>query len=492
MSIALELIRNLDPTRLQGLAQTIIDPVLFSTSILGHQPWSTSARILRSIASHPRTAVKACHASGKTFTAAEACLWWLSRWQDGVVLTLAPTWRQVETLLWGEIKTSLRTSLLSFPTPTQTQIKIHEKRYALGFSTNEGVRVQGYHGKILIILDEAPGIMPAIYEALDGVMAGGDVRVLALGNPVVNSGPFYDYFHRHRKAWNTFTISAFDTPNLHGIDLTQLLSMDDDQLDTNVRPYLTTRRWVRDKYLTWGPNHPMYQARVLGEFPTQGDNNLYSLTEINRASRDNPPIDRKNRDGGMVLQAGIDVAGPGEDETVLVIRRGGSIIHFRAWMDKDPRGAVKAELELWREGGVHPNDRLGPVVVDSNGIGYYFALELQDLEFDVRFANAGSQALDPDRFANAKAEWYMGFKELLEADLISGLQDIESQAQLTAILYEHTPAGRVKIESKEDARKRGVQSPDRGEAHILAFANVLPPQIDGVYSEGDMVQVSPL
>ena len=47
-------------------------------------------------------------------------------------------------------------------------------------------------------------------------------------------------------------------------------------------------------------------------------------------------------------------------------------------------------------------------------------------------------------------------------------------AQLAGIRYRHTPSGRVEIESKEDAKKRGQQSPDRAEALVLAFARVVP------------------
>ena len=42
------------------------------------------------------------------------------------------------------------------------------------------------------------------------------------------------------------------------------------------------------------------------------------------------------------------------------------------------------------------------------------------------------------------------------------------QAQTAGIRYRHTPSGRVEIESKEDAKKRGQQSPERAEALVLA------------------------
>jgi hypothetical protein len=97
------------------------------------------------------------------------------------------------------------------------------------------------------------------------------------GNPTVTGGHYQDAFGRNRAIWKTFTISAFDTPNLQGITIEQLLAMSDDELAVAPAPYRVTRRWVKERYLRWGPNHPMYRARVLGEFPEQSELSVYSL-----------------------------------------------------------------------------------------------------------------------------------------------------------------------------------------------------------------------
>ena len=75
------------------------DPVLFATHILGLDLWPREAEILRAIRDHRRTAIKACHGVGKTFTLAVATLWWLARYPEGVVLMTSPTQRQVEIAL---------------------------------------------------------------------------------------------------------------------------------------------------------------------------------------------------------------------------------------------------------------------------------------------------------------------------------------------------------------------------------------------------------
>jgi hypothetical protein len=213
------------------------------------------------------------------------------------------------------------------------------------------VRFQGFHGRVLIIIDEAPGVKADIWEAIEGIRAGGDVRVLALGNPTMASGPFHDAFTSNRDGWSTFTISAFDSPNLAGLSLDELLALPDAALDHCSRPYLVTRRWVREKYAEWGPGHPLWEARVLGQFPTQAEDALISLAWL-----------------------------PGEDETVLVITEAERIVGLQAWADQDPRGAVVAALTPYRH-------RLDVVNVDAAGIGYYLAKHLQDLGYPVRPLN---------------------------------------------------------------------------------------------------------
>ena len=46
--------------------------------------------------------------------------------------------------------------------------------------------------------------------------------------------------------------------------------------------------------------------------------------------------------------------------------------------------------------------------------------------------------------------------------------------QLASIRYQINPRGLIEIESKDDLRKRGVRSPDRAEAIMLAFADQTP------------------
>jgi hypothetical protein len=432
--------------------------VKFAKGVLGHDLWATQKTILRSLATHPRTAVKACHASGKSYVAAAAALWWVYRYPDGIVVTTAPTWTQVERVLWGEIHRALQGAKLVVGQLNQTELKLGPNNYAIGLSTDKGVRFQGFHGRVLIILDEAPGVRPDIYEAIEGIRAGGDVRVLALGNPTIASGPFYDAFTSQRDSWSTHTIGAFDTPNLAGIDLDGLLAMSPEDLGTNVRDYLTKRGWVREKHAEWGPMHPLWQSRVLGQFPTQAEDALISLDWIEHAK-----LSEVDLTGDEPVIVGIDVAGPGEDETVAYVREGTRVSLLGVWGQADPRGMVLAALAPYRGRNLTVN-------VDSIGIGYNFGLHLRDQGLNVQLGNVGESPRDKEKFVNLKAELYWSLRERFQAGDIAGISDEATAAQLLGIRYDHTARGQVRIESKDAAKKRGVKSPDRAEALMLACA----------------------
>src|ERR1700722_11289239 len=90
------------PIDLSVLAGAKRDPVRFAQLVLGEDPWRVQREILTSVARNPLTALKSCHSSGKTFNAAAAALWALSRWPESLVITTAPTFRQVK-VMWGEI-----------------------------------------------------------------------------------------------------------------------------------------------------------------------------------------------------------------------------------------------------------------------------------------------------------------------------------------------------------------------------------------------------
>ena len=358
-----------------------------------------------------------------------------------------------------------------------------EDNYAIGFSTDRSSNFQGYHGNhVLIVADEAPGLEAEVFEAIAGIMAGGIVHIAMGGNPTVPSGAFYDAFTKERKLWNCFTLSALDSPNLKGLNLEQLLALDPAEggpLDQNPVPYLVTRRWVYEQHQRWfhssESNSPIWQSRVMAQFPDQAQNALIKQAWLERANR--RALDSLVEDSRGPLVAGVDVGG-GHAETVAYVcaSKPGHyrIIKMGAWRGEDTRGEVVRFLAEFR-------GRLSTVRVDEIGVGYNFGLHLRDERYPVEMINVSRPCQsrpewrenDPARrFTNERALFYQTLADAFERDQIDGLTDEVTIGQLVNIWYEIDSHGRLKIESKENARSRGVPSPDRADALMLALGRL--------------------
>jgi hypothetical protein len=105
----------------------------------------------------------------------------------------------------------------------------------------------------------------------------------------------------------------------------------------------------------------------------------------------------------------------------------------------------------------------------------YFATDFDSFGLmNINGINVGEATDFPDRFRNLKAQLYWNLRERFQDGQVSGLDDDLTTSQLASIRYEINPRGQVQIESKDQARKRGVRSPDRAEALMLAFADRTP------------------
>ena len=203
----------------------------------------------------------------------------------GITVTTAPTDRQVRELLWREIRgLYLRNSALIAGTLSRTSLELSHGHFAIGLSTDVPEQFQGFHsGNILFVVDEASGVSEDIYEAIEGSMTTDQARLLLIGNPTRRSGTFYEAFHARRNLWHNIHISALDTPNLN----LEIESPTGPPGHSGIGPIpgLPTPEWVAEAAKNWGPKSPLYQIRVLGDFPSHGTDNLIGLTYLEGAAR---------------------------------------------------------------------------------------------------------------------------------------------------------------------------------------------------------------
>jgi hypothetical protein len=95
------------------------------------------------------------------------------------------------------------------------------------------------------------------------------------------------------------------------------------------------------------------------------------------------------------------------------------------------------------------------------------------LAADIIGVNVAEKPKDQAKFKNQRAEMWWNARQLIQPK--DGKQDIRLNvdrfvlSQMAGPTYTSDASGRVVIESKIDMKKRGVASPDRAEAILLAL-----------------------
>jgi hypothetical protein len=427
------------------------DPLAFCEETLGgEQPWARQAEALLALRDHPRVAVRSGHGVGKTWLAARAALWFLYAHPRSIVLTTAPTHRQVRSVLWAELRRQHRSARVALGGAlTETRLTLDDDWFALGLSTDEPERFQGYHSEhLLLILDEAPGVPGPIYEAARGVLTSAHSRVLLIGNPTTPSGPFYEAFRSPE--WRGLHIPCTACPNVaHG---------------RVIYPKLVTAEWVEAQEREWGRGSPAFRSRVLGEFPEEAESRLAPLAWVHAAQE-------RRMEGGedSPKRMGVDVARYGADRTAIVIADDFAVREAHAWSGLSTMETAGRVLALARERGI-PAER---IAVDDTGVGGGVTDRLRELGWNVVAVQAAGAPASKN-FANRRSEIYWRLREALNPEGESPLALPERSAalaeELTEIGYGFTSAGRIILEGKEAIRSRLRRSPDLADALALTFA----------------------
>ncbi|MFB3118928.1 MAG: hypothetical protein ACE1Y2_00200 [Stenotrophomonas maltophilia] len=473
-----------------------LSPEEFARDILRVDLWHKQAEVLSALPDNQRVAVKSGNGLGKGFCASVAVLWFLYTHDPAIVLSTAPTFRQVQHVLWRQIrqlhrraKDTLKGKLIS------TRWDLAEDRYAMGLSADTADEFQGFHSpNMFIVVDEAEGVSDEIYEAIEGVMTSAECRLLLIGNPTTVTGVFRRAFHEESHLYYNVTISALDSPNVTAGKVEV--------------PGLTTARWVNERKEIWGEDNPLYRARVLGEFPDLAEDALIRLSEIEAAgkreqpsSSADPAADQSKsaspdaaatrgsneelppsvdaaqfgfgspRDAnadpvnGEEVVLAVDVARFGSDRSVILRRRGQRVEEIRTFQKLDTMqltGWVAAAIQEFQP------DR---VCIDEIGVGAGVVDRLREQGYQVKGINVARWARQDKLFANLRAEGYWRLRELFATGTISIPTDSRLMGELAALRYSYDSQGRIIMESKEAMRQRGQASPDVADALMLAFVD---------------------
>lgn len=441
------------------------DPATFLEDGFGIKLWKKQREVVRLVRDNSKISVRSCHASGKSFIAGRIAVWFLHAFPDSIVLTTAPTFRQVQDVLWKEIRTAYYNSKADLAGEVlNTRYNISPSHFAVGLSTDEPDKFQGYHAKsMLIIIDESSGVPPNIFEAIQGVASTGHIKILELGNPTDPTGHFANTFKS--QFYVKVSISCFDTPNFAPFPDIQSLrdSTEEQRVQAVVCPYLVTPQWVYERLIDWGENTPMFQARCLGEFPTEGVDTLVSLSNALQA------VERNDLDNNEPEVLGVDIARYGSDKTVFAYRRGDNLISIDRYSKEDTMQTV-GKINLFKT--QHPEIK---IIIDDSGVGGGVTDRLEEQKVDVEAVNVGTKSYESEKYINLRAELYHKLAKRFVAGSVSIPKDDLLVSELSSIKYRLNSKGQIQIESKDDMKKRGMKSPDSADAVMLAFSDIEKP-----------------
>ena len=437
-----------DNAFVEFLAEYADDPVNFCIEVLDFDPLPWQAEVMKLVASgERRISVRSGHGVGKSTAAAALMLWFLlTRYPCKIVVT-APTSAQLFDALFAEVKRRMK----DMPDALRELIDATSDRVVLKASPTEAFisartsskerpeSLAGVHSEhVLLVADEASGIPEEVFESAAGSMSTENACTLLLGNPVRTTGFFYKTQTALTDSWKTMRVSCVDSP-------------------------LVSEDFLRDMAQRYGELSNAYRVRVLGEFPTIDDESYIPMGLVEEAfERDVEPY------SGSMSVWGLDVARFGTDASALVKRKGNVVYDIRTWRGLDLMelcGAVNAEITAARF-----DEKPDQILIDSIGLGSGVVDRLRELGLPARGVNVSeSSAMKPEAM-RMRDELWMLCREWLEDRDCKLPKDDKLKSELTTPRYGFTSSGKVKIESKDEMRKRRQGSPDIADALCLTFA----------------------
>ena len=192
---------------------------------------------------------------------------------------------------------------------------------------------------------------------------------------------------------------------------------------------------------------------------------------------------------------GYDIADSGNDKSANVVVHGNEVIEIIEWKSKEHELELSAEKTLNRALEYNAN-----IIYDCIGVGASAGAVFKRLgynNFSKFDAGAGVKSPDKeymprrknkDHFENLKAQSWQKvadmmlhtykavvLKEPFDEDMILSINSkcdkIEQlKIELSSPMKQLSIRGLVKVESKKDLAKRGIPSPNIGDAAIMAFA----------------------
>jgi hypothetical protein len=395
-----------------------------------------------------RIAVASGHGIGKSACIGMILGWGMSTMPNTRAVVTANTENQLRTKTWPEISKWSRSSINAdwWSVPAMSLYSVDpggEKAWradAIPWSENNTEAFAGLHNegrRIILIFDEGSKIADKVWEVAEGALTDANTEIIwiVFGNPTQNTGRFRECFGRYRHLWHTRQI---DSRTVEG----------------------TNRAYLDELVETYGEDSDIVKVRVRGQFPSQSAAQFISSEVVDEAQKRTLPF----KDHGAPIVLGVDIARFGDDSSVIRGRQGrdGKVIPPIKWSGMDTvfsAGKVAAAIDKYKPEAVF---------IDGGGVGGGVVDILKGQNYRVIEVNFGAGAKEGSKYKNKRAEMWGDMKDWLQTGVIDADQTLRDD--LIGPEYAFDLEGRIILEKKEDMKKRGLASPDDGDALALTFA----------------------
>lgn len=467
------------------------DPIGFIEHELGE--WLTDEQkvICLSVRDSRETNVQASHGVGKSHLASRLAIWWILC-VNGLVITTAPTKRQVEKILWSNIR-KLHQRLNLPGTCGQMFLTVTEQAKGFGFTADatSSNAFQGIHDdRLLVIEDESCGISEEIDDGASSCATGANNRLLRIGNPVTTNTPFQRACarkHLRIPVWTHPNVAwAYNLhddgvhrlkPEVAAAILDEAGEVKDQSAWSDWCPRdridgAVSVSWIEDVRAKKGEKSAFWQSRVEGLFVIDSESSIVprSWFAAARARYDADPAKWDEMAAKHPSRHGLDVGDGGDDHAWA--RWQGAVLYA-----VETHGTQGDREDVTRAAGIaakklteHP----GSIAVDRVGVGAGALAILLENGHEADGVAWGESADDPSQFINCKAEDFWELREAFRTGeiAIAPLGDIEDMVaeDLAGIYYEETSTEKIRIEDKvKKTKKRLHRSPNAGDATVLGF-----------------------
>lgn len=381
------------------------------------------------------------HGVGKTTFSAWIILWAMSTRPNLAGVVTANTMPQLRDKTWRELskwhKLAINGHWFKKTATHFYEVNNPETWFiaATPWSKENPEAFAGLHEEnVLVVYDEASAIDDVIWETTEGAMTTPGAMWFAFGNPTRNTGRFRECFGRFRHRWKTRCVDSRTAK-------------------------MANPQQVEQWRIDYGEDSDFFKIRVRGEFPSAAFNQLIPLDDIDRAMTVQM---RPEVVAGMPRIWGIDIARFGDDVSAVVERQGRAAKIVAEFRQRDLMFLANWIAGRWRQ------EQPDAVFVDDGGVGGGVTDRLRELGFRPIPVQFGGRSRDPDNYANLRAQMWFEMAEWLRTASLPNHQRLRDD--LLGPEYGFTGKGARILESKEDMKKRGLASPDYGDALALTFA----------------------